>query len=116
MSGTGADSGIFSDTRKFFCKSAFRRKATPLLGRKPFLDRFLKEGPKPILKIQKPPPGGLTGKLNNLNRGGRRLGLGEASALRLYRLPFTSARLRCAGPCQFRCQATWPPSIYRHPS
>jgi hypothetical protein len=27
-----------------FCKNAFRRKATPFLGRKPFSDRFLREG------------------------------------------------------------------------
>ena len=29
---------------KFFCKNAFHRKATPFLGQKPFLDRFLGEG------------------------------------------------------------------------
>ena len=28
----------------FFCKNAFHRKATPFLGQKPFLDRFLGEG------------------------------------------------------------------------
>jgi hypothetical protein len=37
-------------------------------------------------------------------------------APRLYRLPFTSARLRCAGPCQSRCRATWPPSRCPYPS
>ena len=56
---------------KFFLQKRLPQKGYPLSGQKPFLDRFLEQGPKPILKIQKSPPrGGLAGKLNNLNRGG----------------------------------------------
>jgi hypothetical protein len=46
----GADSFALASSFKlpgienFFCKNAFHRKATPFLGQKPFLDRFLGEG------------------------------------------------------------------------
>ena len=42
--GASADSGILSRHQKFFCKNVFHTKATPFLGRKPFLDRLLGEG------------------------------------------------------------------------
>jgi len=51
---------------KFFCKNAFRRKATPFLGQKPFLDRFMGEGAWLNSQNKKSPlPGGQT-RLSNL--------------------------------------------------
>src|SRR5262249_35627366 len=65
-------SGISPGTKKFFCKNVFHTKATPFNGTEPFLAKFLGEGPNRFFGNQKaPPPGGLAGKLNNFNRGGR---------------------------------------------
>jgi len=92
---------------KIFLQNVFHTKATPLFGAETIFGQvFVRGGMTKFSKWKVPPTGGQAGTTRDCCAPRRLI----ARSFELL------APLRCAGPCQFRCRATWQPSRYPSPS
>src|SRR4029077_14168850 len=94
---------------KFFFKNVFHTQRLPLfMCRTIFGQVFGRGGREQNRKMESPLPGGEAGRKKLLVSWGPLVIAAPLAGSLL-------APLRCAGPCQSRARATWPPSRCPHP-
>jgi hypothetical protein len=99
--------------KNFFAKASFTQRLRSFMGKTIFGQVFVRGAMTKISKWKVPPTGGQS-------RGSTFRRTNGAGGSPLFIAPPLAgsllAPLRCAGPCQSRCRATWQPSRYPRPS